>query len=182
MKRKSPGLAKAMKLKILQKRKKVKGFGKGGISKDTISPVYSFYYRSRTANEQFPIILLLDRGTVDKARFRYPPFQQHSLRPRKVRRKRKDGRPYTKTLAPKPVRSKAKGDTYIAGILLDTLSPNIVIALLDRFGSVPVLTLKDALRITGFTTQKYRIYDTRKLRDLSILDPADIIMSLLEEK
>ena len=159
MVRKLVGIAKEIKANILQKSKVLRNIRKVDPT-EGISPVYTFYYRGAKSGDQFPIILLVERRGSPSPRFKYPKFQQHSLGFKK------------------PIPSKAKGETYIAGLLLDTLSPSLATTLVERFKNVPIIPLEAALRITQLTKQNYRVYDTRKIRRFSVIDPEDFILNL----
>jgi len=150
-----------LKRELLMKRKIVRGLNavEKAITQEDMTPLYAFYYRSITATDYFPIILLIDaRDSLDGARFRYPPFQKASARPGK-----------------KPRPSQAKGDTYIAGIRLDTLGPITLMNIMERFGGRKSINLREAETLQLFTKEGYRIYDTRKMREFSYIPTEELL-------
>ena len=118
------------------------------ISRIRGTSVYSFHYRSATANDVYPLVMLVGRA-LGGPYFRYP----------------------------KTPNSRAKGDTYLAAINLSDLSDGEKKYLLTNYGSQPYITTGEAHKLS-FLKIVYRIYDTRKLRALQPVDAVKYLNSL----
>lgn len=115
---------------------KGKSFRARHISRIKGTSVYTFHYRSKTATDVFPLVMLVGRAR---------------------------GGPYFRY--PKTDRSRAKGDTYLAAINLSLVTPGARKYLLAKYGEQPYIPTGEAKKLE-FLSITYRIYDTRKLRSL----------------
>lgn len=101
--------------------------------------LYLFDYRSSRAHEPTPLVMLVGRAAGGPY-FRYPP-------------------PATR----------AKGDTYLAAIVLNDLPVSTRKYLLNKFGRMSYIPTGEAKKL-GILNIIYRIYDTRKIRNLYPVD------------
>ncbi len=115
---------------------KGKSFRARHISRIKGTSVYTFHYRSKTATDVYPLVMLVGRARGGPY-FRYPPSDT----------------------------SRAKGDTYLAAINLGLVTPSTRKYLLMRFGGQPYIPTGEAKKL-AFLNIMYRVYDTRKLRGL----------------
>jgi hypothetical protein len=106
--------------------------------------LYSFYYRSKTAVDSFPLVVFVNRFP-DGPRFRYPDPTKSGYK------------------------SKAKSDSYVAAINLHYVSLYLKKYIIERYAKLPYVPLRELEKIMDIT-ESYRIYDTRKIRSLNAMD------------